>query len=436
MLAVIGAGQPWATLSVEVDLPGIGTGPVGAAELTGNDLGPYGALALLGLVLLVAVAATRGRGRWVVGVALLALGVALVAGGLLGGWRAPGGRERAWSGHLAGVSTGTELQVARSPAGPALVVAGGLLLAGAGAEALPRGRGWPPLATPSGPRPTAPSPPPGGRAAVGGDWDLHLARTRWWSPPEPVPAMLASARRRRGLVDARAPLQGDRAAGRGRGVHRRPGPAVPGARRLPGRVRTDGPSGLAAVDAERPRLVLLDLMLAWTGSRSPGPAPARRPGADHRGHGPRGGGRPRPRPRARRRRLRHQAVLPRELVAPGSRPSSAAPSPARGRPRAALHLGSLTVDPARHEVVFEGRPVQLTAREFELLSYLVRNRGLVLTRDQILERVWGYSFPADTRTVDVHIRQLRSKLGDHAPIVTIRGVGYKADGQEPAGRIC
>jgi DNA-binding response OmpR family regulator len=102
------------------------------------------------------------------------------------------------------------------------------------------------------------------------------------------------------------------------------------------------------------------------------------------------------------------------------------PDPEAG-PEPPLHLGSLTVDPARHEVVFEGRPIQLTAREFELLSYLVRNRGLVLTRDQILERVWGYSFPADTRTVDVHIRQLRAKLGDHAPILTIRGVGYKAD---------
>jgi DNA-binding response OmpR family regulator len=102
------------------------------------------------------------------------------------------------------------------------------------------------------------------------------------------------------------------------------------------------------------------------------------------------------------------------------------PDPEPG-PEPPLHLGSLTVDPARHEVVFEGRPVQLTAREFELLGYLVRNRGLVLTRDQILERVWGYSFPADTRTVDVHIRQLRSKLGEHAPILTVRGVGYKAD---------
>jgi uncharacterized membrane protein (TIGR02234 family) len=146
MLAVIGAGQPWATVSAEVELPGIGAGQVGAAELTGNDLGPYGALALLGLVLLVAVAATRGRGRWVVGVALVALGGALVAGGLLGGYRAPAeARERAWTGYLAGVPTATELQVARSAAGPALVVAGGLLLAAAGAEALRRGAHWPAL---------------------------------------------------------------------------------------------------------------------------------------------------------------------------------------------------------------------------------------------------------------------------------------------------
>jgi hypothetical protein len=146
MLAVIGAGRPWATLSVEVELPGIGAGQVAAAELTGNDLGPYGALALGGLVLLVAVAATRGRGRWVVGVALLALGGALVAGGLLGGWRAPTEvRERAWAGFIAGVPTGTDPQAARSPAGPALVVTGGLALAAAGTEALRRGRGWPAL---------------------------------------------------------------------------------------------------------------------------------------------------------------------------------------------------------------------------------------------------------------------------------------------------
>jgi len=196
--------------------------------------------------------------------------------------------------------------------------------------------------------------------------------------------------------------------------------------------RTDGRSGLAAVDSERPRLVLLDLML---------------PGLDGlevtrelRGRN-RGGARV-PIIMVTAREEEADRVLglelgaddyvtkpfsPRELVARVKavlRRSEPEPDEA---PEPPLHLGLLTVDSARHEVSFEGRQVELTAREFELLCYLVRNRGLVLTRDQILERVWGYAFPADTRTVDVHIRQLRAKLGDHAPIRTIRGVGYKAD---------
>ena len=193
--------------------------------------------------------------------------------------------------------------------------------------------------------------------------------------------------------------------------------------------RTDGPSGLAAVDAERPRLVLLDLML---------------PGMDGfevtRALRQRGGRVPIIVVTAREEEADRVLGLelgaddyvtkpfsPRELVARVKAVlRRTEPAPETG-PEPPLHLGGLTVDPARHEVTFEGRPVHLTAREFDLLSYLVRNRGLVLTRDQILERVWGYSFPADTRTVDVHIRQLRSKLGDHAPIRTIRGVGYKAD---------
>jgi Tryptophan-associated transmembrane protein (Trp_oprn_chp) len=146
MLAAIGAGQAWATVSAEVELPGIGAGRIGAADVTGNDLAPYGALALGGLVLLVAVAATGGRGRWVVGLALLALGGTLVVGAALGGIRADEqARERTRSGFLVGVPVGTELRVARSPAGPALVVAGGLLLAAAGVEALRRGPRWPSL---------------------------------------------------------------------------------------------------------------------------------------------------------------------------------------------------------------------------------------------------------------------------------------------------
>ena len=87
MLAAIGSGQPWARVSTAVVLPGVGAARLGAAELTGNDLAPLGGLALLGLVLLVAVAATRGRGRWAVGVALLALGVALLAGAVGGAAR-------------------------------------------------------------------------------------------------------------------------------------------------------------------------------------------------------------------------------------------------------------------------------------------------------------------------------------------------------------
>ena len=76
-------------------------------------------------------------------------------------------------------------------------------------------------------------------------------------------------------------------------------------------------------------------------------------------------------------------------------------------------------------VTVDGVPVRLTRREFELLRYLVENRNRVLSRDRLLERVWGYTFAGDTRTVDVHVRQLRRKLGDASPIVTVWGVGYK-----------
>src|SRR5215203_5761088 len=69
--------------------------------------------------------------------------------------------------------------------------------------------------------------------------------------------------------------------------------------------------------------------------------------------------------------------------------------------------------------------VQLAPKEFDLLWELLDHRGLVLTRDQLLERVWGYTFAGDTRTVDVHVRQIRRKLGDASPIVTVWGVGYK-----------
>src|SRR4051794_9337200 len=87
--------------------------------------------------------------------------------------------------------------------------------------------------------------------------------------------------------------------------------------------------------------------------------------------------------------------------------------------------GDVEIDVGRREVLVSGTEVQLAPKEFDLLWELLDHRGLVLTRDQLLERVWGYTFAGDTRTVDVHVRQLRRKLGEASPIVTVWGVGYK-----------
>jgi DNA-binding response OmpR family regulator len=90
-----------------------------------------------------------------------------------------------------------------------------------------------------------------------------------------------------------------------------------------------------------------------------------------------------------------------------------------------LTHGQLVVDAGRREAHVGDEEIQLAPKEFDLLWELLDHRGLVLTRDQLLERVWGYTFAGDTRTVDVHVRQLRRKLGDASPIVTVWGVGYK-----------
>jgi DNA-binding response OmpR family regulator len=116
---------------------------------------------------------------------------------------------------------------------------------------------------------------------------------------------------------------------------------------------------------------------------------------------------------------------PRELVARvKSILRRAAPS-RRALESAVLAHGVLVVDAGRREVRVDGTEVQLAPKEFDLLWELLDHRGLVLTRDQLLERVWGYTFAGDTRTVDVHVRQLRRKLGEACPIVTVWGVGYK-----------
>ena len=101
----------------------------------------------------------------------------------------------------------------------------------------------------------------------------------------------------------------------------------------------------------------------------------------------------------------------------------AAGMPGGGR---VLEIGNLSVDPARHEVKVGDRVVTLRAKEFELLEAFCRQPGIVLTRDKLLEDVWGFAYPGETRTVDVHVKQLRDKLaGADAKIETVWGVGYK-----------
>ena len=116
---------------------------------------------------------------------------------------------------------------------------------------------------------------------------------------------------------------------------------------------------------------------------------------------------------------------PRELVARVKSILRRAAPAHRDAESAKIRHGDLLVDSGRREVHVGDEEIQLAPKEFDLLWELLDHRGLVLTRDQLLERVWGYTFAGDTRTVDVHVRQLRRKLGDASPIVTVWGVGYK-----------
>lgn len=90
-----------------------------------------------------------------------------------------------------------------------------------------------------------------------------------------------------------------------------------------------------------------------------------------------------------------------------------------------LKIGSLVVDRQAREVLVDGRGVELTAKEFSLLVFLCENRGRVKTREQLLARVWGSSYEGGARTVDIHVRRLRAKLGTAFPLHTVRGAGYK-----------
>jgi DNA-binding response OmpR family regulator len=94
-----------------------------------------------------------------------------------------------------------------------------------------------------------------------------------------------------------------------------------------------------------------------------------------------------------------------------------------------LSTGELVIEDERHQVRVAGRPIELTPKEFELLKILAENPGVVMERDFLLEKVWGYAFAGATRTLDVHIRRLRQKIGDdpQSPryIETVHGLGYK-----------
>lgn len=103
----------------------------------------------------------------------------------------------------------------------------------------------------------------------------------------------------------------------------------------------------------------------------------------------------------------------------------------RGQPSAnsdsgALHIGEdIVLDPARREVRRHGESVALATKEFDLLAHFARNQGLALSRPQLLDAVWGVDWYGDDRTVDVHVRQLRKKLGDDLPLATVWGIGYR-----------
>lgn len=93
-----------------------------------------------------------------------------------------------------------------------------------------------------------------------------------------------------------------------------------------------------------------------------------------------------------------------------------------------LTCGSVTLDGEKRMVCVDGQPVELTYKEFELLRLLMKNHGIVISRDVIMERVWDSSFEGESRTIDVHVRTLRQKLGDAGALIkTIRNVGYMAD---------
>ena len=100
-----------------------------------------------------------------------------------------------------------------------------------------------------------------------------------------------------------------------------------------------------------------------------------------------------------------------------------------------VHVGDVRLDPERHEVTLRGEPIRMPLREFEVLELLMTNAGRVVTRETLIDRVWGSDYVGDTKTLDVHIKRLRAKLEDDpshpARITTIRGLGYRFESPRP-----
>ena len=130
--------------------------------------------------------------------------------------------------------------------------------------------------------------------------------------------------------------------------------------------------------------------------------------------------------------LRRVELIREDLVAQGEAQPGTGRSLLDTPPTETLTFGNLAIDETRREVRIDGRPIRVKPKEFALLLFLARHRGIALSRDLILERVWGWSFDGNSRTVDVHIRWLREKIepdpANAARIVTVRGIGYRFDG--------